>query len=64
MEYYDEMVIGEEEAIWIVKFLLPYINEILLNIKALFSGDPATTMKVKFFHSKLKLRKRKRKTNV
>ncbi|KAJ0989545.1 hypothetical protein J5N97_007901 [Dioscorea zingiberensis] len=40
------MVIGEEEAIWIVRFLLPYINEVLLKIKALFSGDPATTMKL------------------
>ncbi|KAM0942694.1 putative reticulon-like protein B17/18/21 [Dioscorea sansibarensis] len=46
MEYFDEMVIGEEEATWILRFLLPYINEILLNIKALFSGDPATTMKL------------------
>ncbi|WCJ29911.1 Reticulon family protein [Euphorbia peplus] len=39
-------VFGEEEAIWILKLFLPYLNESLLRIKALFSGDPATTMKM------------------
>ncbi|XP_065848810.1 reticulon-like protein B21 isoform X2 [Euphorbia lathyris] len=39
-------VFGEEEAIWLVKLFLPYLNESLLRIKALFSGDPATTMKM------------------
>lgn len=42
----QDCVIGEEEAIWVIKVLLPYINEFLLNLRALFSGDPATTMKL------------------
>lgn len=39
-------VVGEEEAIWLIKLFLPYVNEFLLKLKALFSGDPATTMKM------------------
>ena len=39
-------VLGEGEAIWLLKLILPYLNEFLLKLKALFSGDPATTMKV------------------
>ncbi|XP_020103235.1 reticulon-like protein B21 isoform X2 [Ananas comosus] len=39
-------MVGEEEAIWVVRLLLPYINELLLKLRALFSGDPATTMKL------------------
>ncbi|KAH6772337.1 C-terminal domain phosphatase-like 4 [Perilla frutescens var. hirtella] len=42
----QDCVIGEEEAIWVIKLLLPYINEFLLKLRALFSGDPATTMKL------------------
>lgn len=42
----QDRVIGEEEAIWVMKILLPYINEFLLKLRALFSGDPATTMKL------------------
>lgn len=42
----EECVLGEEEAIWVLKLFLPYINEFLLKVKALFSGDPATTMKL------------------
>ena len=42
-----DYVVGEEEAVWLVKLILPCVNEFLLKIKALFSGDPATTMKVK-----------------
>ncbi|KAL8236937.1 hypothetical protein R6Q59_018018 [Mikania micrantha] len=42
----EERVLGEEEAIWALKLCLPYINEFLLKVKALFSGDPATTMKM------------------
>uniref|UniRef100_M1AS55 Reticulon B21 n=1 Tax=Solanum tuberosum TaxID=4113 RepID=M1AS55_SOLTU len=41
----SEYVLGEEEAMWILKLILPYINECLMKIRALFSGDPATTMK-------------------
>lgn len=41
-------VLGEEEAIWLLKLVLPYLNEFLLKLRALFSGDPATTMKVSF----------------
>ncbi|KAA8522877.1 hypothetical protein F0562_009300 [Nyssa sinensis] len=39
-------VLGEEEAIWLLKLFLPYLNEFLLKLRALFSGDPATTMKL------------------
>uniref|UniRef100_A0A1D1XUA7 Reticulon-like protein n=1 Tax=Anthurium amnicola TaxID=1678845 RepID=A0A1D1XUA7_9ARAE len=39
-------MVGEEEAIWLVRLLLPYVNEVLHKLKALFSGDPATTMKL------------------
>lgn len=42
----QECVVGEEEAFWVVKLLLPYVNEFLLKLRALFSGDPTTTMKV------------------
>lgn len=42
----QEYVVGEEEAVWLLKLILPYINEFLSQIRALFSGDPATTMKV------------------
>ncbi|XP_052200317.1 reticulon-like protein B21 [Diospyros lotus] len=39
-------IVGEEEAIWLLKMVLPFLNEFLLKLKALFSGDPATTMKL------------------
>ncbi|TYI76984.1 hypothetical protein E1A91_D06G114800v1 [Gossypium mustelinum] len=39
-------VVGEEEAIWVLKLVLPYLNEFLLKLRALFSGDPYTTMKL------------------
>ncbi|KAF5175878.1 Reticulon-like protein b21 [Thalictrum thalictroides] len=39
-------LVGEEEAILVLKLMLPYLNEILLKLKAIFSGDPATTMKL------------------
>ncbi|GAB4832702.1 hypothetical protein Ancab_006719 [Ancistrocladus abbreviatus] len=39
-------VLGEEEAIWLVRLVLPYLNELLLKVKDLFSGDPAMTMKM------------------
>ncbi|KAL8145292.1 uncharacterized protein LOC141706901 [Apium graveolens] len=42
----QEYVVGEEEAVWLLKLILPYINEFLSKIRALFSGDPATTMKL------------------
>ncbi|XP_031122890.1 reticulon-like protein B21 [Ipomoea triloba] len=42
----SEYVVGEEEAIWVLRLILPSINEFLLKIRALFSGDPATTMKM------------------
>ncbi|XP_065013953.1 reticulon-like protein B21 isoform X2 [Musa acuminata AAA Group] len=46
VEYDESYMVGEEEAIWLLRLLLPYINELLLKIRALFSGDPATTMKL------------------
>ncbi|CAN4084448.1 unnamed protein product [Withania somnifera] len=42
----SEYVLGEEAAMWILRLILPYINECLMKIRALFSGDPATTMKM------------------
>ncbi|XP_044471095.1 LOW QUALITY PROTEIN: reticulon-like protein B21 [Mangifera indica] len=46
MEDDSSYVLGEEEAIWLLELFLPYLNEFLLKLKALFSGDPATTMKL------------------
>ncbi|XP_027903203.1 reticulon-like protein B21 [Vigna unguiculata] len=39
-------VLGEEDAIWMLKLILPYLNEFLSKIKGLFSGDPGTTIKL------------------
>ncbi|KAJ7955626.1 Reticulon-like protein [Quillaja saponaria] len=39
-------VVGEQEAIWVLKLFLPYLNEFLSKLRALFSGDPSTTMKL------------------
>ncbi|XP_078443818.1 reticulon family protein isoform X2 [Wolffia australiana] len=39
-------VFGEEEAIRVIRPLLPFVNELIINLRALFSGDPATTMKL------------------
>ena len=39
-------LVGEEDAIWLLRLVLPYINEVLLNLRSLFSGEPATTMKL------------------
>lgn len=46
IERSQDYVVGEEEAIWVLKLVLPYINEFLLKLRALFSGDPSTTMKL------------------
>jgi hypothetical protein len=40
-------LVGEEDAIWLLRLVLPYVNEVLLNLRSLFSGEPATAMKVK-----------------
>ncbi|XP_064947734.1 reticulon-like protein B21 isoform X2 [Musa acuminata AAA Group] len=42
----ERYMVGEEEAIWLLKLLLPYVNELLLKLRSLFSGDPATTLKL------------------
>ncbi|KAL7257566.1 hypothetical protein ACSBR1_003803 [Camellia fascicularis] len=42
----QDYVVGEEETVWLVKMILPYLNEFLLKFRALFCGDPATTMKL------------------
>ncbi|CAJ1975550.1 unnamed protein product [Sphenostylis stenocarpa] len=39
-------VVGEEDAIWMLKLILPYLNEFLAKLNALFSGDPGTTIKL------------------
>lgn len=44
---YHHHLVGEEDAIWLLRLVLPYVNEVLLNLRSLFSGEPATTMKVK-----------------
>ncbi|XP_058722991.1 reticulon-like protein B21 isoform X1 [Vicia villosa] len=42
-------VVGEKDAIWMLQLVLPYLNEFLSKLKALFSGDPGTTMKLAIF---------------
>lgn len=42
----DKCIIEENEAVKILKSLLPYINEVLFNLRTLFSGDSATTIKL------------------
>lgn len=42
----EKYLVGEEDAIRFLRRILPYINELLLRIRALFSGDPETTMKM------------------
>ncbi|KAI3964900.1 hypothetical protein MKX01_030275 [Papaver californicum] len=42
----ETLMVGEEEAIWLLRLILPYLNEFILKLKSLFSGDPATTMKL------------------
>ncbi|RDX85246.1 Reticulon-like protein B21, partial [Mucuna pruriens] len=42
-------VLGEEEAIWVLKLILPYLNEFLSKLRAMFSGDPGTTIKLAVF---------------
>ncbi|KAI3854726.1 hypothetical protein MKX03_014991 [Papaver bracteatum] len=37
--------VGEEEAVCLVKVVLPWINKFILEFRHLLSGDPATTMK-------------------
>ncbi|XP_047940278.1 reticulon-like protein B21 isoform X2 [Salvia hispanica] len=41
----EEYVVGEEEAVWVIKLVLPYVNGFLSKLRSLFSGDPATTIK-------------------
>ncbi|XP_050885340.1 reticulon-like protein B21 isoform X2 [Lathyrus oleraceus] len=42
----SDYVVGEKDAIWMLQLVLPYLNEFLSKLKALFSGDPGTTMKL------------------
>lgn len=51
----DKYMVEEEDAIWVLKMLLPYVNELLVKLRRLFSGDPATTLKVGFGSSSLNL---------
>ncbi|KAK7265098.1 hypothetical protein RJT34_32714 [Clitoria ternatea] len=39
-------ILGEEEAIWVLKLILPYLNEFLSKLRTMFSGDPGTTIKL------------------
>ncbi|KAL2929951.1 Reticulon-like protein B21 [Bienertia sinuspersici] len=45
-EWPEKYVWGEEEAVWFVKLILPYMNEFVLKLRGIFSGDPAMTMKL------------------
>ncbi|KAK9130394.1 hypothetical protein Sjap_010881 [Stephania japonica] len=38
--------VKEEEAIWVSKLIVPYLNEVAWTLSDLFSGDPVTTMKL------------------
>ncbi|KAI3939211.1 hypothetical protein MKX01_002079 [Papaver californicum] len=42
----ETLMVGEEEAIWLLRLILPHLNEFILKLKSLFSGDPATTTKL------------------
>ncbi|KAI8018183.1 Reticulon-like protein B21 [Camellia lanceoleosa] len=42
----QDYIVGEEEAVWLVKMILPYLNDFLLKFRALFCRDLATTMKL------------------
>ncbi|XP_022143230.1 reticulon-like protein B21 isoform X2 [Momordica charantia] len=42
----ENYVVGEEEMIRFAKRLVPCVNELLQNLKALFRGDPSATMKL------------------
>ncbi|CAN6459000.1 unnamed protein product [Victoria cruziana] len=44
-EMHTRSGLREEDAIRLLRLVLPYLNEILLRVKSIFSGDPATTMK-------------------
>ncbi|XP_026426034.1 reticulon-like protein B21 isoform X1 [Papaver somniferum] len=46
VESNETLLVGEDEAVWLLRLILPYLNEFLLKLKSLFSGDPATTMKL------------------
>ncbi|KAF6171297.1 hypothetical protein GIB67_036965 [Kingdonia uniflora] len=41
----QQHLLGEEEAICLLKLVLPYLNDLHLKLKSLFSGDPTTTLK-------------------
>ncbi|KMZ56857.1 hypothetical protein ZOSMA_90G00280 [Zostera marina] len=45
----SQFEIKEEEASRFVKKVLPFVNELVVNIRALFSGDPAIVMKLGVF---------------
>ncbi|KAJ4911129.1 Reticulon-like protein B21 [Raphanus sativus] len=38
--------VREEDVKRILRFIMPYLNESLLQLRALFSGDPSTTLKM------------------
>lgn len=38
--------VGEEDVIWLIRFIVPYLNEVIFKLRALFSGDPETTFKL------------------
>lgn len=45
-EKHKEVGVREEEVKRILRLIMPYLNESLLQLRALFSGDPSTTLKV------------------
>ena len=41
--------VKEEDVKRMLRVIMPYLNESLLQLRALFSGDPSTTLKVSLF---------------
>ncbi|XP_019058546.1 PREDICTED: reticulon-like protein B21 [Tarenaya hassleriana] len=42
----DGEILREEEIVRMVRAIMPYLNELLLTLRAFFSGDPSTTIKM------------------
>lgn len=47
-ERHKEGGVREEDVKRMLRLIMPYLNESLLQLKTFFSGDPSTTLKVKY----------------
>ena len=45
-EMHKGVGVREEDVKRILRFIMPYLNESLFQLRSLFSGDPSTTLKV------------------